>query len=88
MDGEQLLAVPGESPVIVAVPELGTEADVISKDRWEQMRQLRAAGHTVSQIARETGADRKTVRACLARTDPIGCGGGDPVLHWPSPQHR
>ena len=49
----------------VAVPELGTEEPVIGKERWEEIRRMRADGQAVSQIARETGFDRKTVRRCL-----------------------
>jgi transposase len=55
------------APVMVAVPEVGAEMPVISKERWEEMRRLRAEGQSVSQIARVTGLDRKTVRSSLRR---------------------
>jgi transposase len=40
---------------------------VVSKERWEELGRMRAAGQSVSQIARATGFDRKTVRACLRK---------------------
>jgi transposase len=40
---------------------------VVGRERWEELQRLRAAGQTISQIARETGFDRKTVRACLRK---------------------
>ena len=49
----------------VAAPEAGAEDAVIGQERWEWIRQQRSAGVTVSQIARESGLDRKTVRRCL-----------------------
>jgi transposase len=49
----------------VAAPEAGAEDTVIGQERWEWIRQQRSAGVTVSQIARESGLDRKTVRRCL-----------------------
>jgi len=54
---------------IVAAPEVGAEMPVISKERWEQMQRLRALGQSVSQIARTAGLDRKTVRACLKKSE-------------------
>jgi transposase len=36
-------------------------------ERWEEMQRMRAAGQTISAIARATGFDRKTVRACLRK---------------------
>jgi len=38
---------------------------VLAVEQWEAIRQRRAAGETVSGIARELGIDRKTVRRCL-----------------------
>ncbi len=52
---------------MVAVPEVGAEVPVIGKERWEEIRRMRADGQTVSQIARLTGLDRKTVRSCLGK---------------------
>lgn len=38
--------------------------------RWEDVRTRRAAGQTISQIARELGKERKTIRRYLARGVP------------------
>jgi transposase len=72
MDGKLRLEEPVESkveladePVNVSVSESGTEEAVIGKERWEELHRMRAAGMAVSQIARESGLDRKTVRCCL-----------------------
>lgn len=67
MDGTQLIVLGGAAPGKVSGSGMDAETDVIAKDRWEFMHKLKAEGQTVSQIARVTGADRKTVRACLAR---------------------
>jgi len=56
-----------DAPVMVAAPEVGAEMPVISKERWEEMRRMHAEGQSVSQIARVTGLDRKTVRSGLRR---------------------
>jgi transposase len=68
MEGKKLMTVEGGEPVKVPVPEVGAEEQVIGKDRWEFIHKLKAAGQSVSQIARITGTDRKTVRSCLARS--------------------
>jgi transposase len=52
-------------PANVVVPEVGTEMPVISKERWEAIQRMRVEGHSVSEIARRSGLDRKTVRSCL-----------------------
>jgi transposase len=62
-------AVVVDAPVMVAVPEVGAEMPVISKERWEEMRRMRTEGQSVSQIARMTGLDRKTVRGCLRKVE-------------------
>jgi len=54
---------------MVPVPEVGAEEPVIGKERWEEIRRMRADGQTVSQIARLTGLDRKTVRNCLGSSE-------------------
>jgi transposase len=54
---------------MVPVPEVGTEEPVISKERWEEIRRMRAEGQSVSSIARLTGLDRKTVRSALAKPE-------------------
>ena len=57
------------APANVPVPEVGTEEPVIGKQRWEEIRRMRADGQAVSQIARATGLDRKTVRRCLRQCE-------------------
>ena len=59
-------------PATVSVPEMGAEGPVISRERWEALRRLRGEGQSVSQIARVTGLDRKTVRAALAKGKSLG----------------
>jgi transposase len=54
-----------DAPVRVSSPGVGEEEPVVAQERWEQMHRLKAAGMTVSGIARATGLDRKTVRRCL-----------------------
>ena len=51
----------------VLVSEVDAGESVVSKERWEELARMRAAGQSVSQIARTTGLDRKTVRACLRK---------------------
>jgi transposase len=60
----ECLGAPGKVPV----PEVGTEVPVISKERWEEIARMRTAGQSVSQIARSTGLDRKTVRSGLRKS--------------------
>jgi len=68
MEGNQVVdEVMVDAPVMVAVPEVGAEMPVISKERWEEMRRMHAEGQSVSQIARVSGLDRKTVRSSLRR---------------------
>ncbi len=66
MEGDEAMV---EVPAKVFVPEVGAEVPVISKERWEEMQRLRAEGQSVSQIARATGLDRKTVRATLGKAE-------------------
>lgn len=54
---------------MVSAPTGGTEVPVISRERWEEMGRMRAEGQSVSQIARATGLDRKTVRATLGKAE-------------------
>jgi len=42
-----------------------TEGGVIGQQQWEAIRGRRAAGQSISAIARELDLDRKTVRSCL-----------------------
>jgi transposase len=65
MDGEKQRS----EPVNVPEPGSGSEDAVVGKERWEQMHRMRTEGMSVSQIARELEVDRKTARACLARTE-------------------
>jgi transposase len=65
MEGQVVERVVIDAPVNVAVPTLGAEMPVISKERWEELRRMRAEGQSVSQMARTSGLDRKTVRSCL-----------------------
>jgi len=53
------------APVRVSSPGVGGEEPVVAQERWEEMHRLKAAGMTVSGVARATGLDRKTVRRCL-----------------------
>ena len=53
------------APVRVSPPGVGGEEPVVGQERWQEMHRLKAAGMTVSGVARATGLDRKTVRRCL-----------------------
>jgi transposase len=53
------------APVRVSSPGVGGEDPVVGQERWEELHRLKAAGMTVSGVARATGLDRKTVRRCL-----------------------
>jgi len=66
----------------VPLPSQGTEATVVGKDGWEEIRRLRDAGQSISEIARATGFDRKTVRSCLrkAQWTPYRRQPGGPTL--------
>jgi transposase len=45
------------------------EAKVVGKEKWETMRQLQAAGYSLSAIARHLELERKTVRRWLRKTE-------------------
>lgn len=49
----------------LAVSNPGTEAEVVGKERWEEIHRLHQAGQGVSAIARQLDLDRKTVRHWL-----------------------
>ena len=59
---------PSEAPVTAeAAPLSATKQQQLARrarrlKRWEEIRQRRAAGQSISQIARELGIERKTVR--------------------------
>jgi transposase len=57
------------APATVSVPQVGAEEPVIGKQRWEEIRRMRALGQSLSQIARASGLDRKTVRRCLRQAE-------------------
>lgn len=67
MEKDEVFQVAAEPPVKVAPLDQGEETVMIGKERWEEMHRLKAQGVSVSDIARITEADRKTVRACLRR---------------------
>jgi transposase len=69
MDGKQMLADTVGTPVNLPAPNVGVEEPVIGKERWEEIRRMRAEKRSVSQIARLTGLDRKTVRTCLRKSE-------------------
>jgi len=72
MEGNQAMdEAVADTPAMVAAPAMGVEMPVISKERWEEMRRMRDDGQSVSQIARVTGMDRKTVRSGLRRSEWI-----------------
>jgi transposase len=73
MEGNQVVeGVVIDVPANVAVPTVGAEMPVISKERWEELRRMRAEGRSVSQLARTSGLDRKTVRSCLRQAQWSG----------------
>jgi transposase len=43
------------------------EGSMVGKERWDEIQRLRAAGETVSAIARRLELDRKTVRSWLQK---------------------
>jgi transposase len=51
----------------VSVSQSDTEAQVLSRERWEEIRRLHDGGKTVSAIARQLELDRKTVRYWIRR---------------------
>ena len=54
----------------VTVPVFGTDTEVpvLGKERWEQVQRLHGVhGMNISQIARATDLDRKTVRRCVRK---------------------
>jgi len=59
----------GNSSAKVPVSIHDTEALMIGKERWDEVMRMKAAGQSVSAIARQTGFDRKTVRGCLRKRE-------------------
>lgn len=51
------------------VSKPGTEAEVVGKERWEEIHRLHKAGQSVSAIARQLDLDRKTVRHWLKQPE-------------------
>lgn len=64
-DGVGLRADTVSSGANLAVSNSGTEAQVVGKERWEQIQWLAQAGQRVSAVARQLELDRKTVRRWL-----------------------
>ena len=69
VDVSGLKAAHVDAPANVAASQEGAEESVVSKERWEGIQRLRAGGMSVSQIARATDLDRKTVRRCLRQRE-------------------
>lgn len=73
MEGKEVEAVglQGDSQVAASatVPAVdqGTEARVVGKERWVEIRRRHAGGQSISAIARELSLDRKTVRYWVRR---------------------
>ncbi len=67
MEGKQEEAV--AVPVMSPTPEVSAEIPVISKERWAELWRMRVDGQSISEIARVTGLDRKTVRSALQRPE-------------------
>lgn len=63
---EEILMPNPVSPTIDPPITGGSEAQMLGKDRWEQVRALHEVGITVSEIGRRLSLDRKTVRRCLS----------------------
>ncbi|HWQ37063.1 MAG TPA: helix-turn-helix domain-containing protein, partial [Burkholderiales bacterium] len=55
----------GTEAATVPVFATDTEVAVVGKERWEEIRRLHALGMTISEIARLSELDRKTVRRWL-----------------------
>lgn len=53
------------APATVAVFQQYTEGAVLAQQQWKAIRERRARGQSVSEIARELDVDRKTVRNSL-----------------------
>ena len=69
MDGKQqtsaeVIGTPGNLPA----PTVGAEVQVVGKERWEEVRRMHSERRSISEIARLTGLDRKTVRGCLRKS--------------------
>ena len=61
------VGIASDTSVSLSASASGAEAEVISKERWEQIGQMAAAGRSISAIARELDLDRKTVRHSLRK---------------------
>ena len=72
MEGKEVVV---EAPATVAVPEMGSEGSVLSKERWEELRRLRAAGAscrgTRPRIARRSSSTTSRRRVCRRRVDRV-----------------
>jgi transposase len=64
-----MLEAKAELPTMAPEIERISEANMVGKERWEQIRQLRFEQRLgLSQIARQLDLDRKTVRRCLRQS--------------------
>jgi transposase len=63
---EEVLAGPAPSPT----KRIQAERRAARTARWEKVRQSRQAGASISQIAREVGITRRTVRSLLSSPEP------------------
>jgi transposase len=61
--GPRALSIAGATTVPGSHPD--AEVSLIGQQQWQAIHDRRAAGHSVSAIAREFALDRKTVRSCL-----------------------
>lgn len=66
LDGQGPSALPIEAATVPG-PTPDAEASLIGQQQWQAIHQRRAAGASVSAIARDRELDRKTVRSCLAQ---------------------
>lgn len=69
VEGALARSVQDDPPIsaTVSAKAADRESAVLGMEQWEAIRQRRAAGGTISAIARELDIDRKTVRSCLGQ---------------------
>src|SRR5690242_9604396 len=53
-------------PTIPPTTQQGVEADMVARERWEELRRMFFEEHlAIAEIARRSDLDRKTVRRCV-----------------------